>query len=195
MILSKYGKMRAIREIIRKLYYIKSFLSFKSYGRGIMLSRHGIIVRPNEVVLGNNVFISENFHISARNLKIGNNVMIGPNLVIECDNHSYSHVGRTMFDTREERIIGSVTIEDDIWIGANVTILPNALIAEGCVIGAGSIITKNLPPYSICFGSPCKPIKSRFSVNELKEHLIRVNSIYNYEEVIKSWYNYGLIDK
>ncbi len=94
--------MNFIKEIFRRIYYLRSFHSFKTYGKNIYLSKHGTFVRPGEISLGNNVFISENFHISARKLKIGNDVMIGPNLIIECDNHSYSKVGKTMFEARNE---------------------------------------------------------------------------------------------
>ncbi|MBN1185170.1 MAG: acyltransferase [Bacteroidales bacterium] len=186
--------MRYIKRIFIKVYYLKSFLSFRSYGEEVQLSRNGTIIRPKEISIGNNVFISNNFHISARDLKIGNNVMIGPNLVIECDNHTFSQVGKTMYEIHNERDIGSVTIEDDVWIGANVTILPNSLIAEGSIIGAGSIVNKPLPPYTICVGAPCKPIKPRFTVNELQDHLLIVNSTYDHKDIIKSWLHHNLID-
>jgi len=61
----------------------------------------------------------------------------------------------------KERLIqyGPIVIEDDVWIGANVTILPNVTIGSNSVIGAGSVVTKSLPPFSICAGSPCRVIK------------------------------------
>lgn len=169
-------------------------MNFKTYGKNIILSKGGIIIRPNEISIGSNVFISNNFHISARNLQIGNNVMIGPNLVIECDNHLFTLPGKTMYETRQERKIGSITIENDVWIGANVIILPNSRIAEGSVIGAGSIVTKELPPYSICLGSPCKPIKPRFSASQLKDHLDKIDSRYNFEDIIHIWLINNLIE-
>lgn len=96
--------------------------------------------------------------------------MIGPNLVIECDNHIYDKIGETMFQNRHLRSIKGVTINDDVWIGANVTILPGVTIGEGAIIGAGSVVTKNIPEYSICVGNPCKKIKDRFNQKELIEH-------------------------
>jgi len=153
-----------------------------------MFSKGGKFIRPKEISFGSNIFINSNFHISARNLYFGSNIMIGPGLVIECDNHEYHHVGQTIFKTRNSRKIGSVIIEDDVWIGANVVILPDVVIGEGCIVGAGSIITKSLPPYSICVGCPCKPIKQRFSNNQLIEHLALVNSSKKAEEIIE-YYN------
>lgn len=160
-----------IKYAFRYIYYLNSFLNFKSKGTNLLLSLGGKFVRPEEISFGRNVFISSNFYISARNLSIGNDVMIGPNLVIECDNHIYNEVGKTMFEIRNKRNVMPVTIENDVWIGANVTILPGVTIGSGVIVGAGSIVTKSLPPYSICVGNPCKPIKKRFSEEDLEKHL------------------------
>ncbi|MBN2571480.1 MAG: acyltransferase [Ignavibacteriales bacterium] len=150
-----------------------------------MLSKRGYIERPGEITLGNNVFINRNFYISARDLYFGDNIMIGPNLVIECDNHVFNMVGETIFKLKDIRNTKGIKIENDVWIGANVTILPGAIIREGSVIGAGSVVTKEQPPYSVSFGNPCRPFKPRFTREKLKEHLIQMNSNYTYEEVIK----------
>lgn len=187
--------MIGIKEILRRIYYLRSFLAFKSYGSNILLSKNGTIVRPQEISLGSDIFISERFHISARNLSIGSNVMIGPNLVIECDNHLFDQPGVTMFSTRAEREGGSVIIEDDVWIGANVTILPGSVISEGSIIGAASLVNKALPPYCICFGIPCKPYKPRFSSDELRNHLSLIKSKYDYNTIWKLWIENGLITR
>ena len=163
-----------MKNFLRFLYYFKSYLKFKKKGKNLMLSKGGIFVRPEEISFGDNVFISSNFYISARNLVFKNNIMIGPNLVIECDNHVYDEVGKTMFSNRDKRIIKGVIIEDDVWIGANVTILSGVTIGEGSVIGAGSVVTKSQPRYSICVGVPCKPVKRRFNDEELGDHLKKI---------------------
>ena len=56
---------------------------------------------------------------------------------------------------------GRIIIEEDVWIGSNCNILPNVLIGKGSIIGAGSVVTKNIPEYSIAAGVPAKVIKSR----------------------------------
>ncbi len=164
--------MKYIKRLMRDLYYMRSISKFRKKGENLILSKGGTFVRPNEISFGDNVFISSNFHISARNLEFHNNIMIGPNLVIECDNHVYNKIGVTMFENRNERIVSGVVIQNDVWIGANVTILPGVVIGEGSIVGAGSVVTKTLPPYSICVGNPCKPIKNRFTESELEEHLM-----------------------
>ena len=163
-----------IKNLLRFLYYLRSYLKFKTKGKNLWISKGGVFIRPEEISFGDNIFIARNFHISARNLVFKNNIMIGPNLVIECDNHVYDEIGKTMFENRNKRNISGVTIENDVWIGANVTILSGAVIGEGTIVGAGSVVTKSLPKYSICVGNPCKVIKKRFNDDELIHHLEKV---------------------
>jgi maltose O-acetyltransferase len=54
-----------------------------------------------------------------------------------------------------------VSIEDDVWIGARVIILPGVRIGQGSIIGAGAVVAKNIPSYSICVGNPARIIRSR----------------------------------
>jgi acetyltransferase-like isoleucine patch superfamily enzyme len=183
----------SIRQIISIIRYPKLFLFSKRMGRNNRLGPNGRIIRPEEITLGDNIYIAPGFHISARNLSIGNNILIGPNLLLECDDHTFHNVGKTIWSTfLEERNIGFVKIEDDVWIGGNVTILKNVNIGEGCVIGAGSVVTKSLPPYSICLGIPCKPFKIRFNRDELKKHLGLVNSQYTINTITELWKKSGL---
>lgn len=163
-----------MRAIFQFVYYFKSYLKFNKRGRNLILSKGGVFVRSEEISFGDNVFINKNFHISARNLKIGNDVMIGPNLVIECDNHVYNVIGESMFHNKKRRNIASIQIKDDVWIGANVTILSGVVIETGSIIGAGSVVTKSTLPYSINVGNPCKFLKNRFSNEELVEHLNKI---------------------
>ncbi len=178
---------------VRYSYY---FMRFKSHGRNIVMSRGGLITRPEEVQLGSNIFIARNFLISARDLKIGSDVLIGPNLVIECDDHRYDVVGVTMYQNSVKRTIGGVIIENDVWIGANVTILRGAKISEGCVVGAGSVVTHNLPPYTVCVGVPCRPMKRRFDLSTLKKHLETVQDgahRHVLEDVASAWASANLL--
>ena len=148
-----------------------------------MLARGGIIIRPEEISFGENVFISNGFKISANKLSFGNNIMIGPNLMIECTDHKYNMVGKTIYENREDKERGSVKIENDVWIGANVTILKNVVVGEGSVIGACSLVTKDIVPYTINVGVPTKVLKMRFKNSELKNHLDIVGSGYKFVDL------------
>mgnify|MGYP003732764677 CR=1 FL=1 len=87
--------------------------------------------------------------------------MIGPNLVIECDNHKFNISGKKMWDIRESREIGAVSIEDDVWIGANVVITRNVKLGKHCIVAAGAVVVKDVEPYTIVGGVPAKLIKRR----------------------------------
>ncbi len=182
-----------IRHSISFIRYPKLFLYSKGSGKNIWLGKGGLFIRPEEIFFGDNIFIASGFHISARNLKIGDNVLIGPKLLIECDNHIFNNIGKTIWSTKEKRNTGFITIENDVWVGGNVTILKDVIIGEGCIIGAASVVTKSLPPYSVCFGTPCRPYKVRFNEEELRNHLALVNSEYTPYIVIKQWEENGLI--
>ncbi len=90
---------------------------------------------------------------------IGNYVMIGPKITIIAENHKHDRKDIPML--LQGVIRKGVTIEDDVWIGANVTILDGIKIGKGSIIGAGSIVTKDIPQYVIAVGCPARVIKSR----------------------------------
>jgi acetyltransferase-like isoleucine patch superfamily enzyme len=66
---------------------------------------------------------------------------------------------------------GSVIVENDVWIGGNATILSGVTLSNGCVIGADSVVTKDVPPYSIVAGNPARVIKYRFAEDIIKSLL------------------------
>ncbi len=182
-----------LRQLISIVRYPKLFLFSKRMGRNNRLGPEGRFIRPKEIHLGDNIYIAPRFHISARNLTIGNNVLIGPNLLLECDDHIFTNIGSTIFSTMDDRNIGFVTIEDDVWMGGNVTVLKNVTIGEGSIVGAGSVVTKSLPPYSISVGAPCRPIKGRFNSEDLGRHLSLINSKYSLEAIIDQWKKNGIV--
>lgn len=63
-----------------------------------------------------------------------------------------------------------IIVEEDVWIGINVTLLSGAHIGRGAIIGACSVVTKDIPPYTIAVGNPAKPIKFKWTVDEIIEH-------------------------
>ena len=93
-------------------------------------------------------------------VSIGQNVMMGPEVVIYTQSHKYDRTDIPMceqdFDEPRE-----VVIEDDVWIGRRVIIMPGVHIGKGCIIGAGAVVTKDIPPYSVAVGVPARVVKSR----------------------------------
>lgn len=94
--------------------------------------------------------------------KIGSHVMMGPDCLIIARNHKRSNTEVTMdlqgFDEEKQ-----VIIEDDVWIGSRVIILPGVKIGQGAIIGAGTVVSKDVPPYSVFCGNPGKVVKKRLA--------------------------------
>jgi len=93
-------------------------------------------------------------------LKVGKDVMMGPDVIIIGDNHCYDKRDIPM-RLQGYKDYPPVHIEDDVWIGARALILPGVRIGKGAIIGAGAVITKDIPPYSICGGNPARVIRFR----------------------------------
>ncbi len=86
--------------------------------------------------------------------------MMGPEVLIYTQNHDFSRTDITM-DQQGWADEKPVVIEDDVWIGSRVIILPGVTIGKGSVIGASAVVTKSVPPYSVVAGNPAKIVKTR----------------------------------
>jgi len=116
-----------------------------------------------EVIFGNNVFINYDCHIACINkIIIGNNVLIGSRVLIT--DHFHGEV-----DSRDLAIApslrqltskGTIIVEDNVWIGEGVVIMPNVTIGQNAIIGANSVVTKNVPENSVVAGIPARIIKT-----------------------------------
>lgn len=104
--------------------------------------------------IGENVFINANVHIQDQGgVTIGNNVLIGHQTVLATLDHDVQPDKRGILHP------APIVIEDDVWIGSNVTITKGVTIGKGSILAAGAIVTKDVPPYSIAGGVPAKVIK------------------------------------
>ena len=103
---------------------------------------------------------------------IGKKVLFGPNPTIITGDHRIDVIGKYIMDSTEKlpENDAPVVIEEDVWTGANVTILKGVTIGRGSVIAAGAVVTKSFPPYSIIGGVPAKVLKMRFTEEEIEEH-------------------------
>ncbi len=109
------------------------------------------------ISIGKNFYMNVGCHFLG-NITVGDDVMVGPKTVIWGRDHGISK-GKLM--RTQERIKSPIVIGNDVWIGANVTILKGVKIEDGAVIGAGSVIVKNVPSYAVVAGNPAKVIKYR----------------------------------
>ena len=108
--------------------------------------------------IGDNVYIGPQCVLfGAREISIGSDVLISPGVVITSHQHSYLIPKFPM--RKQETRFDKVTIYDNVWIGANATILPGVKIYEGSIVAAGAVVNKDVPPYTMVGGVPAKKIK------------------------------------
>ncbi|MGZ3590772.1 MAG: acyltransferase [Thermodesulfobacteriota bacterium] len=166
---------------------IKNRLIFGHYGRNVYIHSGVHIVRPRFISIGDNVTIStdtdiyvhpvdrdprefviqigNNVHIGRNNI-IGarksvileDHVLVGPHVMIGDHSHRYEDVA-VPIKLQDATEAGPVRIERDSWIGANVFILPRVTIGRHAVVGANSVVNRDVPPYSVAVGVPARVVK------------------------------------
>lgn len=129
-----------------------------------LLGRHGErfwIEPPFRCDYGRNIEVGESFYanynlviLDCAKVKIGDRVLIGPNVCITTAGHPIHPLSRSKYE-----YAFPVTIESDVWIGANVVINPGVTVGEGSVIGSGSVVTGNIPPRVVAAGNPCRVLR------------------------------------
>lgn len=132
---------------------------------------------------GSNIYIGKdsyaNFNFTVLDegkVSIGNSVFIGPNVSLLTPIHPLCYQDRNSFFNEKTGNVtnieytGSITIEDNCWIGGSVTICGGVTIGEGCVIGAGSVVTKDIPAGSLAVGNPCRVIRPITDADRLSNH-------------------------
>lgn len=112
-----------------------------------------------QLYIGENVIIGYNFScLVADEIKIGKNTIIASNVLITSENHGINPEIETPY-YEQPLNVAPVSIGEGCWIGENVMILPDVNIGNKCIIAAGSIVTKDIPDFSIAAGIPAKVIK------------------------------------
>lgn len=116
-----------------------------------------------EITFGDGTVIGEQSHITAiHKISIGKNVLSGRCLTITDNGHGDTNF-KSMDSTPRQRPLyskGPVIIEDNVWLGDKVTVLPGVTIGRNSIVGANAVVTKNIPPFSIVGGNPGKIIKT-----------------------------------
>jgi len=140
----------------------------KGYGQGCYIGR-GVRVRRGSTRLGSHSWIADGCWLAVDDIAIGDFVMLAQGVAIVGGDHRIDCVGVPMIFAGRDAC-KPVIIEDDVWIGNRATILHGVRIGEGAIVGAGAVVTKDVPAYSIVVGVPARVIRYRFDVAQQQAH-------------------------
>ena len=147
--------------------YLRAFfwkLFLKKIGKKVKLGEKFIAGHPERIEVDSFTYIGANCQIYGDSrVFIGKYVMIANNCQIFSSNHECSDYKKPILSQGMKIHDKPVIVEDDIWIGNNLIILPEVKIGRGSIVGAGSVVTNDVKPFTIVAGVPAKFIKYRFS--------------------------------
>lgn len=143
--------------IAKKIRWFWAKMIVEKIGNNVNIERCAVL--SPKLQIGNNSGIGVNCEVYG-SVIIGENVMMAPDVVIYTSSHKHDRIDVPM---REQGMTECepVLIGDDVWIGRRVVIMPGVKLGNGCIIGAGAVVTKNIPDYSVAVGVPAKVVKIR----------------------------------
>lgn len=135
---------------------LKALAAFGATIRGPGVCRRGVRVTfPWRLELGAHSWLGEDvWLLNLAPIHIGSNVCVSQRAFLCTGNHDWSHHSLSL-------VTAPIRVEDGAWIGASAFVGPGVTVGNHCVVTAGSVVTKDLPPYTICAGNPCVPVKER----------------------------------
>lgn len=168
-----FKKIKVLKMLYRRFIPLKSELGD--------CGKNSIIEYPVWFESKKTIFIEENATIRAlahfinspsEKITIKKYTVLAPNCTIITNNHR-STVGIPQFLLGASHIndkSADVVVEEDVWVGTNATILAGANLGRGCVVGAGAIVSKPIPPYAVVSGIPAKIVAVKFTIEQILEH-------------------------
>ena len=160
LIITKLPNSRFVSFVNKiRVWYVSKILHVMAYSEDSVFEDNVYLSSgKGKVKIGKHCQINENVFI--QNATIGDYVLIAPNVSIISNSHGYTDVSIPM--ARQALSENKpVIIKDDVWIGRNAIILPGCNIGRGAIVGAGAVVTKDVPDFSIVGGIPAVFIKSR----------------------------------
>jgi acetyltransferase-like isoleucine patch superfamily enzyme len=130
-----------------------------------------VVTAPFYCDYGINISVGDNFYtnhnctiLDGAKVEFGDNVFIAPNCVFSTAGHAIDHQQRS----QGLEIARPIMVGNDVWIGANVSVLPGVTIGDNTIIGAGSVVNKDIPSNVIAVGNPCKVMRKITEVDKFK---------------------------
>jgi chloramphenicol O-acetyltransferase type B len=137
-------------------------------GPGTYIAGNPFIV-PRSTRIGAHSFIGTGCHLAVLDLTIGNYVLLAGSVAIVGGDHRFDVVGTPMILSGMDDP-KPVRIHDDVWIGHGAIVLHGIEIGEGAIVAAGSVVTKDVPEYTIVAGCPARPLRERFAPPQKEIH-------------------------
>ena len=147
-----------VKRLIRKLRSGVAVRCMGECGSNVNIEKNADFGSGANISIGKNSGIGINCKVRGP-LTIGENVMMGPDCVILTSTHNFERTDIPMIE--QGGAVKKVTIGDDVWIGTRAIILPGVTIGNGVIIGAGAVVTKDVPDYAIVGGVPARVIRMR----------------------------------
>jgi maltose O-acetyltransferase len=139
-----------------RVFLLRRFV--KKCGQRVVVESHVMVGNGRDIEIGDDVQINERTRL--RNARIGNCVMIAPEVMILNYGHLTERTDVPMI-YQGVRTYPQTIIADDVWVGARAILMPGIHLERGSIVAAGSLVTKNVAPYSVVGGNPAKQIKVR----------------------------------
>ena len=192
-----FYRLRKALGILNHYYVRPDVDNFGAFGEKSTFSRPADIKCPNNIFIGKNCRFGPKTTIMA----VGNSKFIvkdnfgsAEGLTVITSTH-IQEIGKIRTGGNEDNTYKNIVIEEDVWAGFNVTLLPGAYIGRGCILGAGAVIHTKTPPYSIVVGNPAKVVGFHFTPEEIIEHektLYLMKDRIPKEELLRNYENYYL---
>jgi acetyltransferase-like isoleucine patch superfamily enzyme len=151
-----FGLLELLPQFLRRIFFKAMFRRLGAPG---LIDYKTYFRYPSKMSIGHHSYINHGCCFYGSSLKgveivIGDDVALGPHVKIFTATHDYSTI-----DLKD--VAESVTVEDNAWVGGGTIILPGVTIGRGAIIGAGSVVTKDIPAFSVAVGNPARVVRTR----------------------------------
>ena len=162
--------IRIVLNSIRTFLYFKIKRPWVKYNGMVRIPWDVVLISPHKnIAIGNRVQFGKGCFVQC-DIEFGNDILMARKVsFVGKDDHKTNIVGEKIWDSPRGDSYKTI-VRNDVWIGYGVIVMAGVEIGEGSIIAAGSLVTKDVSPYSIYGGVPAKLIKKRFSDEELSEH-------------------------
>lgn len=141
-----------------RIWYVSKILKLMPYDKKSIIEPNVYLSNGEGTKIGRNCRINENVFI--QQAIIGDDVLIAPNCAILSVSHNHQNVDIPIVDQGDSEPNPPI-IGNNVWLGRNVVVMPGIKIGDGAIVGAGAVVTKDIPPYVIVGGVPARIIRAR----------------------------------